>query len=108
MPKGLSQKLLREVRAQQESEEGEGCAKFLICKVLTSSFDLSRKKKDFHSLMAAGESSDGEDNLTDYDEDYDEQELEVDEDDEAALNMFMDTSGGKRKFFLNLCPSYLS
>jgi hypothetical protein len=64
-------------------------------------FDLSRKKKEFQSLLAEGESSDGEDNLTDYDEDY-EEEVEVNAEDEDALNMFMDTSGGKRMFFVHL------
>lgn len=43
------------------------------------------------------DASDGEDNLTEDDEDYDGGEVEVDEADEAALNMFMDTTGGKRK-----------
>eukprot|EP01127_Copromyxa_protea_P006923 TRINITY_DN16860_c0_g1_i1.p1 TRINITY_DN16860_c0_g1~~TRINITY_DN16860_c0_g1_i1.p1 ORF type:complete len:434 (+),score=115.16 TRINITY_DN16860_c0_g1_i1:181-1302(+) len=80
----MSQKLLKEVRAQQQNEEGD--------------YPELGRKKDIHSLLMDGASSDGEDCLTDHDDDY--EEVEVDEEEEAALSMFMDTTGGKR--ILNL------
>jgi len=85
MPKGISQKLLREVQEQQAEEERD--------------ITITRKK-DFNSLMLDGASSDGEDNLTEDEEGYDEEDIEVDGDDEEALAMFMDTTGGKK--ILNL------
>lgn len=70
---------------------------------------IGRKKDAQSSFLMDGASSDGEDNLTDYDEDYDDGEIvcnllgcvviswqEVDGEDDDALKMFMDTTGGKR------------